>query len=86
MPSNAYDAKGLLFAAVNDDNPVIFVEHKLLYKAKGPVPEEPYQVPLRRAGWFVKESMSPSWQHQSWSVDPYKLPTSWAKGDRTRGN
>ena len=46
MPSNPYDAKGLLRAAIYDDNPVIFVEHKLLYKTKGPVPEEPYTVPL----------------------------------------
>ena len=46
MPSNPYDAKGLLRAAIYDDNPVIFVEHKLLYKTKGPVPEEPYMVPL----------------------------------------
>ncbi len=46
MPSTPYDAKGLLLAAIADDNPVIFVEHKLLYKTKGPVPEEVYQVPL----------------------------------------
>jgi len=46
MPSTPYDAKGLLRAAIYDDNPVIFVEHKLLYKTKGPVPEEPYEVPL----------------------------------------
>jgi len=46
MPSNPYDAKGLLRAAITDDNPVIFVEHKLLYKTKGPVPEEPYEIPL----------------------------------------
>ncbi len=46
MPSSPYDAKGLLIAAIRDDNPVIFVEHKLLYKIKGPVPEEPYTVPL----------------------------------------
>ena len=46
MPSNPYDAKGLLLAAIEDDNPVIFVEHKLLYRTKGPVPEEMYTVPL----------------------------------------
>ncbi|HEU4328649.1 MAG TPA: alpha-ketoacid dehydrogenase subunit beta [Roseiflexaceae bacterium] len=46
MPSNPYDAKGLLLAAIQDDNPVIVVEHKLLYKTKGHVPEEMYTVPL----------------------------------------
>ncbi len=46
MPSNPYDSKGLLLAAIDDNNPVIFVEHKLLYKTKGEVPEEPYRVPL----------------------------------------
>jgi pyruvate dehydrogenase E1 component beta subunit len=49
MPSSPYDAKGLLHAAIYDDNPVIFVEHKLLYKAKGPVPEGLYTVPLAQA-------------------------------------
>jgi 2-oxoisovalerate dehydrogenase E1 component len=48
-PSTAYDAKGLLLAAIADNNPVMFVEHKLLYKVKGPVPKEPYIVPLGRA-------------------------------------
>jgi pyruvate/2-oxoglutarate/acetoin dehydrogenase E1 component len=46
MPSNAYDAKGLLLAAIDDDNPVIFIEHKLLYKTKASVPEGRYVVPL----------------------------------------
>jgi len=49
MPSTPYDAKGLLMASIADDNPVIFVEHKLLYKTKGPVPEEPYTLPLGQA-------------------------------------
>lgn len=46
MPSTPYDVKGLLIAAIRDDNPVVFVEHKLLYKVKGPVPEEPYTIEL----------------------------------------
>ena len=46
MPSNPYDAKGLLLASIYDDNPVIFIEHKLLYRTKGHVPEEMYEVPL----------------------------------------
>jgi 2-oxoisovalerate dehydrogenase E1 component len=48
-PSSPYDAKGLLLAAIADNNPVMFVENKLLYKTRGPVPEEPYIVPLGRA-------------------------------------
>lgn len=47
MPSTPYDAKGLLLSAIRDDNPVIFLEHKLLYKKiKGEVPEEQYEIPL----------------------------------------
>lgn len=46
MPSTPYEAKGLLLAAIADNNPIMFVENKLLYKRKGPVPEGPYIVPL----------------------------------------
>ncbi len=46
MPATPYDAKGLLKAAIRDDNPVIFIEHKGLYRIKGPVPREDYLVPL----------------------------------------
>ena len=45
-PSTAYDAKGLLLSAIRDPNPVCFVEHKLLYKVKGEVPEGEYTIPL----------------------------------------
>src|SRR6476620_8814255 len=46
-PSTAYDAKGLLKAAIRDDNPVIYFEHKYLYRrAKGPVPEGDEVVPI----------------------------------------
>ncbi len=46
MPSTPYDAKGLLKAAIRDDNPVMFIEHKMLYKEKGPVPDMDYTIPL----------------------------------------
>ncbi len=49
MPSTPYDVKGLLIQSIRDDNPVVFVEHKLLYKIKGDVPEEPYTIPLGQA-------------------------------------
>ncbi len=50
MPSTPYDAKGLLLSAISDPDPVIFIEHKLLYKkVKGEVPEEVYTIPLGKA-------------------------------------
>ena len=48
-PSNPADAKGLLAAAVRDDNPVLFIEHKQLYTTKGKVPEGEHFVPLGKA-------------------------------------
>lgn len=48
-PSNAHDAKGCLTAAIRDDNPVIFVEHRLLYPLEAYVPEEPYAVEFGKA-------------------------------------
>jgi pyruvate dehydrogenase E1 component beta subunit len=67
-PSNAYDAKGLLKTAIRDDNPVVFLEHKLLYGSKGTrvekgalspscaVPEEEYTIPLGKAA-VLREGM-----------------------------
>jgi pyruvate dehydrogenase E1 component beta subunit len=49
MPSNAYDAKGLLIQAIRDDDPVIFLEHKLMYDEKGEVPDGAYTVPFGEA-------------------------------------
>jgi len=46
LPSTPRDAKGLLTAAIRDDNPVIVIEHRWLYWAMGEVPEEPYTVPI----------------------------------------
>ncbi len=48
-PSTPYDAKGLLITAIRDNNPVLFMEHKLLYRTKGPVPEQLYCIPLQQA-------------------------------------
>lgn len=48
-PSDAYDAKGLMAQAIVDDDPVLFLEHKMLYFTPGPVPEEPYAIPFGRA-------------------------------------
>lgn len=46
MPSNAYDAKGLLASAIRGEDPVMYFEHKMLYGAKCEVPEEPYTIPF----------------------------------------
>jgi len=49
MPSTPYDVKGLLKTCIRDDNPILFIEHKMLYKEKGEVPEEEYLIPLGEA-------------------------------------
>ena len=46
LPATPADAKGLLKSALRDENPVMFIEHKLLYNQKGPVPEEEYTIPF----------------------------------------
>jgi pyruvate/2-oxoglutarate/acetoin dehydrogenase E1 component len=55
MPATPYDAKGLMIAAIRDDNPVIFMDDRWLYRLEEAVPEEPYEIPigkgiLRRSG------------------------------------
>ena len=54
LPSNPYDAKGLLIQSIRDNDPVIFCEHKMLYGLEGDVPEEPYTIPLAEAN-IVRE-------------------------------
>jgi pyruvate/2-oxoglutarate/acetoin dehydrogenase E1 component len=48
-PTTPYDAKGCLIYAIRDDDPVLYVEHRILHFQKGPVPEESYMVAPRRA-------------------------------------
>lgn len=49
MPSSGTDAYGLLRSAIEDDNPVVFIEHRLLYEKKSPVPDESYRLPIGKA-------------------------------------
>lgn len=49
VPSDPYDALGLLRTAIADENPVIYAEHTMLYRTKGEVPEEPYEIPFGKA-------------------------------------
>lgn len=49
VPSNPYDAKGLLIEAIRDNDPVIFFEHKSLYQLEGEVPEESFTIPFGEA-------------------------------------
>jgi pyruvate dehydrogenase E1 component beta subunit len=65
MPATPRDAKGLLKASIRDEDPVIFIEHKLLYMTDGEVPDEPYEIPLGLAE--IKRSGSDvtlvAWSH-----------------------
>ena len=49
MPATPYDAKGLLLESIRDDNPVVYIEHKMLYNSKGHVPEDDYTIPIGKA-------------------------------------
>ena len=54
VPSSPYDVKGLLIQSIRDNDPVIFLEHKVLYTMEGDVPEEPYTIPFGEAN-IVRE-------------------------------
>ncbi len=69
-PSTPYDAKGLLVSAIRDPNPVCFLEHKLLYKIKGEVPDGEYTIPLgvadvKRSGTDITVVTSEIMVHKS---------------------
>jgi len=49
IPATPHDAKGLLISSIRDDNPVVFLEHKMLYAKKGEVPEGEYTIPIGKA-------------------------------------
>jgi len=51
LPSNPYDAKGLLTQAIRDDDPVVVFEHKMMYADEGEVPDEPYVIPFGQANF-----------------------------------
>ena len=53
MPSNAYEAKGLLIESIRDDDPVMFMEHKYMYDDKVEVPDESYTIPLGEAHYCL---------------------------------
>ncbi len=70
-PSNPYDAKGLLMTAFDDPNPVMFFEHKAMYRSiSGPVPEQPYGIPFGQAN-VVREG-------KDLSIITYGMGVHWA--------
>ena len=72
MPSNAYDAKGLLISAIRDDNPTVFLEHRWLYWMEGKVPAEPYTIPLGKVR-LVRKGKDVTIVATSWmNVEAYK--------------
>jgi pyruvate/2-oxoglutarate/acetoin dehydrogenase E1 component len=67
MPSNPYDAKGLMKAAIREDNPVFVVQHKRLGRTRGEVPDGDYEVPLGKAK-VVREGKDITLVATSWMV------------------
>jgi acetoin:2,6-dichlorophenolindophenol oxidoreductase subunit beta len=67
-PTNPYDAKGLLIASIEDQNPILFLEHKAMYRKKGEVPDGKYTVPLYKAN-VVREGSDVTIVTAMWMVD-----------------
>ena len=80
LPATPYDAKGLLKTALREDNPVIFIEHKLLYNTKGPVPEGRVHHPLwRRRGQTAGE------RRHAGQLLPHRAPRAGSCGGSGQG-
>ncbi len=79
MPSTPADTYGLLRASIQDPNPVVFIENRLLYGMKGPAP--PPASPSRWAGrpWCGRDPTSPSCRSRAWCTRPRPRPTSWRR-------
>lgn len=54
MPSNPYDAKGLLISSIQDNNPVIFIEHRWMHYTRNDVPKKMYKIPIGKASYLSK--------------------------------
>ena len=79
-PSTPYDAKGLLKSAIRDNNPVLFFEHKFLYRRiKEDLPAEDYTVPLGKAVVRREGRTSPSSPMRRWCTLRWRPPTTLAK-------
>ena len=72
MPATPYDAKGLLISAVEDNNPVIFMEHRWLHNTFGEVPEKKYKVPIGEAKIINKGSDITIVSHSYMSIEALK--------------
>lgn len=78
-PSNPYDAKGLLMNAFEDPNPVMFFEHKAMYRSiTGPVPEQPYSIPFGKARIVREADATRHDIPMSLSVITYGMGVHWA--------
>jgi len=83
MPSTPYEAKGLLKSSIRDDRPIVFIEHKMLYRRKGYVPKEEYLLPLGKAeimregeditiiatSWMVEKSLNAAEELKKEGID-----------------
>ena len=85
VPSTAADAKGLLKAAIRDDNPVVFIEHEYLYGQRGDVPDgEDHVTPFGQAAIAREGSDVTIVGISRMAVPPRRRPTSWPRSTRSR--